>query len=125
MTHYDKLPRRVWVGNYEFRIRVVPRATDRLAPEKDGDQENDGITIFEPTEIMVAADMAAPLLLEVVWHEITHAINWDNDVDDGADEETICDRHGKAWTAFWVANPRFARWWNGQVVAIRKERERG
>jgi hypothetical protein len=57
-----------------------------------------------------------------VWHEITHAIHWDREVDDEVDaliddgkgdievEESITKVQGIAWTQFLLDNPKFQRW---------------
>lgn len=62
--------------------------------------------------------------LEVVLHEITHAINWVYDVDDGTEEENIAEKHGLGWSQFWLANPRFEAWLVHTLKSIRKERRK-
>lgn len=123
MTVYDKLPKKVWIGTYEFTIHVVDRNHDKLKSKGADDPDADGITTFAGQTIHIANDMTASLVLETVWHEITHAINWVNDIEDGADEEMICNLHGKAWSKFFIENPRFGRWFQAQCIAIRKERD--
>lgn len=136
MTVYDKLPKKVWVGTQEFTLRVEARSNPVLKAHEEGEPNSDGLTVFDesphasvkdwkPWSIYLADDMSPPLFLETVWHELTHAINWAYDIEDGVEEEFIADKHGKAWSQFWIANPRFARWWQAQCIAIRKEREHG
>jgi hypothetical protein len=133
VTAFAKLPKKVWVGTQEFYLRVEPRTHPVLAPHEKDQPNSDGMTVFDesphenvkdwkPWSIYLSDDLSLPMGLETLWHELTHAINWAYDIEDGAEEEYIADKHGKAWSQFWIANPRFARWWNSQCVAIRKER---
>lgn len=117
---FPRLPGKIWVATHEFRLEVVPRSHESLQPAEPGEPDSDGITVFDKQVIFLADDMSTPLELETIWHEITHVVNWVYEIEDGTDEERICDKHGKAWTQFWIANPRFARWWNTQCIALRK-----
>jgi hypothetical protein len=129
MKHYEKLPpAKVWVGEYEFDLSVVPRSHDELQPDQDdepGCKPHDGVTLYDETTILIANDLNPTGLLETIWHELTHAVNHAAGIEDGADEETIAGDHGKVWTQFWLVNPRFQRWWNAQCVALRKRRAKG
>lgn len=120
---YDKMPRKVWVGQHEFKVVVVPRADAALAPDNpETEGQADGACEFEPTVISIADDMNQSRLLETVMHELTHAVNHAALIEDGASEESIADLHGKIWTQVWIVNPRFAAWWTRTCIAVRKER---
>lgn len=116
------LPKKVEVGTYEFPIQIVSAGDARL----DGDA--DGITYFgaegEPARcILIAGRLGPKRTLDVVMHELTHAINWVTGVDDGTTEEGIADAHGRAWVALLLDNPRFVRWLNYVLERLRAERE--
>lgn len=119
---YDGLPKKVWVDTYEFTLRVAPPDDVRL---KDAEGEYDGDTDFVQQMISVRNNMAPPLLLETIEHELTHVKNWIADIgDDGADDEAIALKHGKLGSQFWINNPSFQRWYTRVCVSIRRERTR-
>jgi hypothetical protein len=113
------LPKKVEVGSYEFALHVVPASDTKL----DG---ADGICYFAEEDggraIFVAAGLGLRKMLDVVLHELTHAINWCHDIDDGADEEAIATKHGTAWSQLFLDNPKFQRWLVSILNRIRKER---
>lgn len=118
------LPRRVWVGSYEFSMRLVD-PTDKMLLDCKG-VASSGMSTFdhdgEGYGIWVSEMMALRTRLEIVMHEITHAINFAYDVKNRSAEETIAEKHGHAWSQFWLDNPRFERWFVYTLAAIRKER---
>jgi len=113
-----RLPSRLWIGSYEFQLAQKP-VDDPLF-----EGEADGITHFDlPARgVYLRDDLALRSLLEVVLHEITHAIHWAHDLDDAEkfDEEQVATVYGLAWSALLLANPRFQRWLNHTVNAVRK-----
>jgi hypothetical protein len=123
------LPERVWVGTYEFPIEIV-------LPDAEVLGGADGIAIFDEAErgIYICASLDNRKFLEIVWHEITHAIHWDREVDDEVDaliddgkgafevEESITKVQGIAWTQFLLDNPKFQRWLTYTLNKLRKER---
>ena len=120
------LPKKVEVGTYEFPIQIIHAGDPRLG------EDADGITFFgSPDElqvsrcILIAGRLGPKKTLEVVLHEVTHAINYVSNIDNGADEEEIAERHGAAWAQFWLDNPRLLRWLNYVVERIKQEREDG
>jgi hypothetical protein len=130
VTAYDKLPRKIWVGTYEFRIFVVP-ANDPVLVE-DPDEIAEGLTCTDTRRIWFADGLEPRRLFELVWHETRHAVNWAYDVEDklaaGGDaeilEEELTELDGRAWTALWLDNPKLVRWFSGVATQIRKEREK-
>jgi len=127
------LPRRVWVGSFEFSLTRVPRDHPRLRDDEDPDEISavDGMTYFEPHDraIFVADDLPPRNLLDTVLHELTHALNYAFDVKDGdddrllGDEEQLALRQGGGWSAVWVDNPRLQAWLVRTVNQIRKEQK--
>lgn len=110
------LPRKLWVGSYEFTMALVPRDHPMLPADAEG------ITYFDPLAIYVADNLSLIGTLDTVLHEVTHAVNHAGDVSDGPDEETIAGTHGRIWATLYVDNPRFQRWLTNTVNRIRKER---
>lgn len=115
-----RCPRKLWVGTYEVPLHFVPRSHEKLT---DAEGEYDGHTELNPAVIFICESLALMTLLESVYHEITHFVDFATDIEDGAIEEEIADRHGKTWTLFWINNPKFQRWWNSACAAVREERD--
>lgn len=113
----SECPEKVWIGTVEYAICVVEGTHAKL----DGG-ETDGITEFDPTAITVSRDLSLTGFMETMWHELTHAIDDTVGLEDGSLEEDIADRHGKAWSQFWINNPRFLRWWSKACVQVRRDR---
>lgn len=124
LLRQPSLPRKAWIGSYEFPLRLVPPDDPVLATDAEPCEFDDGAMVAEESTrgIYIAANLDRRKLLEIFHHEITHAINWVNDIDDGVDEETIALKHGEAWSAFWLDNPRVQRWHTVTLNAIRRER---
>lgn len=122
------MPSKIFVGSYEFAMRFVPINDERLTGD-DGDNDNNGICITEEGNrgVYLSAAMEPRLLLEVVTHEITHAINWAYDVDvegEPIEEEELTRKHGVAWAAFYLDNPRYLPWLQDLLARIRREQRR-
>lgn len=113
-------PDKVWIGTVEYRIHPVSPNHAKL----DGG-DSDGITEFSPPVIHVSNGLSLTAFMETLWHELTHAVDFVSDIEDGVLEEDIADRHAKVWSQFWINNPRFQRWWTKACVAVRKDRQRG
>lgn len=116
MNWEAKVPARIWIGSYDFAIRLVP-ATD---PMLDG---NDAMTSFHANVIYIATGHTPSRLLNRLLHEITHGINMVVGIknEDEIEEETIADLHGDAWASIYVNNPKFAQFVYDIAAAIRKE----
>lgn len=113
------LPRKVWVGPYEFPVRVVPTSDPVL---DSGVADGATVTLEEGRGIFLSEQLDRRKLLEIVTHEVTHAINWAYDIEDGVEEEAIASQHGIAWSQFLLDNPRYQRWLTSTLNAIRRER---
>ena len=123
-----QLPRKIEVGSYEFPIQIVP-ANDRRLDDADGITYMGAEGELVPAHaIFIAARMGPKRTLDRVMHEVTHAINFVYDIDEGKAkilEETVADKHGAAWAQFWIDNPKMLRWLTYVVERIHKEREGG
>lgn len=118
----EKFPRKLWIGTLEFAVQFVPAGHAELK-DKDADGEEvdlDGCTTFDPPAFWFCEALSLTKLLEIVRHELTHGVNHVGDIEDGADEETICRKHGEIWSQFSINNPRFERWWLSACIAVRK-----
>lgn len=114
-------PAKLWVTSYEFPFEFL-HPEDPILEGDDGCMESDE----DKRGIYVSASLDARKMLEIVWHEVTHAINWACDIDeekDVIDEETIALQHGLSWSQFFLDNPKFVRWYVSVVNRIRKERK--
>lgn len=119
-TREVSLPRCLWVSSYEFALQMVE-------PENSYLEGNNGMTYAEDgdTRIWISSGLGPRKTLEIVFHEVTHAINFAYDIDptDDISEEDIASKHGIAWSALYMDNPRFQRWVTSVTNRIRKERK--
>lgn len=112
-----KLPKRAFIGLLEFRIEVVTE------PIEDGDC--DGQTDLATRHVQIHRDLPFKRFVNVVLHELVHAINFDQGTTDMADEETFTNNLANGLTQFYLDNPRFASWFDRAFKAIRKEQANG
>jgi hypothetical protein len=117
MTHEleTKLPSKVYVGHYEFAIRVVPQ-------DDPGIEGNDGLCDPASRTIWICSGLSLWRLFYVVNHEICHAVNWSKGVEDGMTEESFTTLNSDGETDLWVDNPRLINWKLKAARAIRKQR---
>lgn len=114
-----QIPSKVWVGTYEYALSLVARDD----PDLGGDS---GATHFDEDNrrILIAIGLPTRTRFEVVWHELTHAINDLCDIDDPMpEEELVSMKHGAAWTQFFLDNPRFVAWWNYTIERIQQDQK--
>jgi hypothetical protein len=131
-----QIPSKLWIGGYEFELRTVAVGDEVNATLDKADQlilkAEDGVMLSGPVHyaIWLSASLNMRRRLEIVLHEITHALNWLHDIKDvrkyvHVDEETLAERHGRAWAQFWLDNPRFERWMTYTLARIRSEQRTG
>lgn len=120
MSRPVSLPTRIFIGTFVVHVSHVEDNDPRLEDAR-------GISLLDggKTEILINKTLVGPQLLEVVWHEVTHVINWINDLDDGMEEEKLTTVHGCAWPLLLVANPKFQRWLTWMVNSLRKDQISG
>jgi hypothetical protein len=121
MTREVSPPPKIWVGEYEFSLHF-------LLPDDPEMEGADGITRFDEQDrgISISASLDDRKMLEIVWHEVTHAINWICGITNKSrSEELLARKHGLAWSAFHLDNPKFVRWYTHVVNRIRKARTHG
>ena len=112
---YNGLPRRVKIGQYTFRITIT------TAKDNDVLEGCDGITDFEAFRIYLHEGIARQRAINVVQHELTHAINWVYGIDDGALEEHITTQHTNGLIELWVSNPKVMNWFVKNLRAMKRE----
>ena len=119
-------PERLHIGSFVFAFELVAPGDERL------DSAN-GITILDEDEglaVYVSCALEDRKLVEIVWHEIVHAVDWVYDISKSTSfkrnrdtrEEHIAQKHGEAWPTFLLDNPKFARWYMSIIQRIRRER---
>ena len=118
LKKHRKLPHRIWIGCYEFDMEIVS-ADDVIL---DG---NDGMTVFDvgKRKIFIAGNLESRRLLSVVWHEVTHAINWQRGITDSSSEEMVATKHGEAWTQALLDNPKLLTWFKKCLKQVVSEKE--
>lgn len=112
---YHGLPRRIKIGQYTFRITVGSADKHELL------EGCDGITDFETFRIYLDEKVHRQRAINVVQHELSHAINWVYGIDDGAEEEHITTQHTNGLIELWVSNPKVFSWFARSLRAMKRE----
>lgn len=115
---FNGLPRRIKVGQYTFRV-VISNETDQ--PDLEG---CDGITDFAKFRIYLDETLHRQRAVNVVQHELIHAINWVYGVDDGAEEEHITTQVTNGLVELWMSNPKVVNWFVKNLRAMKRENAR-
>lgn len=79
-------------------------------PKLDGAR---GHMYGEPPEVYIDATRSAREVLELVWHELTHAVNEEHSLlipRKRLTEERVATCHGHAWTQVLLDNPKLRAW---------------
>lgn len=130
IDHLDlikKLPRRIFVEQYEFHLKLVDEGAAELkttTTKEDGtseEEEGDGLTDFNGRRIYFCKTLPLHRFVEVVVHEFIHAINWNRDVEDGSTEEEFTTKFSPGFVRFLLDNPRMHQWLNRAIREIRKQ----
>lgn len=112
---FTGLPRRIRVGQYTFRVVVAG------AVENPDLEECDGITDFEKFRIYLNERLHRQRAVNVVQHELIHAINWVYGIDDGVTEEHITTQITNGLVELWLSNPKVVTWVTKNLRAMKRE----
>lgn len=115
---YNGLPRRIRIGQYTFRV-IVSNAEEHSVMT-----DCDGMADFETFRIYLDERLHRQRAVNVVQHELTHAINWVYGIADGADEEHITTQHTNGLIELWVSNPKVMNWFVKNLRAMKRENAR-
>jgi hypothetical protein len=111
---YKGLPRRIVIGQWTFRIGIVPDDDPRL----DG---ADGITLTGERQVYLAASLSRQTALNTVIHELKHCVNWARDITDDSTEEEFVTQNTYGEVEIWLRHPQVLTWINKQLRELRKE----
>lgn len=121
------LPPKIWVDSYEFLLEIRPSSDPIFEPRPD--EIASGITHFDlpGRGVFISSDTDIRQRLEVLLHEITHAICDAHGINERGryQEDYLALKFGKAWSALMVDNPKLRRWINWAADRIRREQNRG
>jgi hypothetical protein len=130
LTLISKLPKRVFVDEWEFHLKLVDEGAPELFAKGDEndsdpgeDAEADGLTDLAKKRIYLCKTLTLHRFVEVVIHELTHTINWSRDVDDGSTEEIFTTKFSAGFLRFLLDNPRVHQWLNRAIRAIREQQK--
>lgn len=112
------LPTKVRVGQFTLKFQVV-NETDH--PDIKG---SNGLTDFDNSVIYLHETFIgkndAERTLNVVQHEVSHAINLVYGVSDESTEEQFVERNTNGLISFWIDNPKYEAWRRRLLNEIRK-----
>jgi hypothetical protein len=111
---YKGLPKRVMIGQWTFRIFIVPREHAKL-------EDNDGMTYGGENEVYLDESLSLQLALNTVIHELKHCVNWARDVTDASTEEEFVTQNTYGEVEMWLRNPKVKAWIDKTLRALRKE----
>lgn len=121
-------PPRVWFGSFEWA--VIPVQSNHRALKGA-----EGITYYDEAErhgerytIYYAVDRGARETFDTIWHEWTHALNYAHDLklkstSPRRNDETLCTKHGHAWTQALLDNPALLQWLDIATNYIKSQQE--
>jgi hypothetical protein len=115
------------LDEHEFGMRVVP--PDHVLLENEAGDFRRGMSHLDPDKwlgVAVSSGLPPRERLVIVLHELTHCIDWVYEIDEDErviDEESIAEKHGKAWTQLYLDNPRIVKWLVYTVDKIRKDQK--
>lgn len=112
---YLGLPRKAKIGQYTFRITLTTAEKNSILVDCDE------MTDFVAFRIYIDENLHRQRAINVVQHELTHAINWVYGVDDGAEEETITTQHTNGLIELWVNNPKIFNWFVKSLRTMKRE----
>lgn len=95
-------PRKVKVGAQFYRISR--RKNPRLQ------RDTWGLCDHERCEIWIAPGLSGRRYVEVLWHEIIHAIHYNAGLSDDSTEEEFTDRGGMGLMMVMADNPALSMW---------------
>ena len=98
---------------------------DFVEPESELLEGNDALTHLNTGKVYLRAGLSATRLFNLVWHEVTHCVNYAARLDDESTEEEFTTAHGFVWPAFLLMNPNFYRWISECIDRINLERDIG
>mgnify|MGYP001609000495 CR=1 FL=1 len=94
-----KLPAKIKVGGLDFRVEAWAQ------PSARGSQRFGEFSAAEELIRVQVADRSPMFVLEVLLHEIVHAIWWVGGLRNGDDEERCAQVMGPAWAQIFRDNP--------------------
>lgn len=112
--YLERTPSNFIVGGKRWRLVLCPLAGVV------------GLTDFETQTVSVDPNFPAAELLDTLFHELTHVINYTYDPDQGeqADhDEWSAQLGGRGWSDLWLSNPGLIAWVNRVCKFARKRRE--
>ena len=113
LTSYDRLPKRLKIGGYTFKLLVEETTAEILNPpdEESGEPEHlFGCTDTNKGRIHLDGKSEFEQFVNTLIHEIGHAINYVYGITDGADEEHITTQSANGWMQVNRDNPKLELW---------------
>lgn len=116
-TMKDKMPKRIKVGSFTYRLHLVPTGDDGLGGE------NYGMTDLENSQIFFDDSISLERLANTMLHELQHAINNSYGINNGAKEEAIATQTANGWMQVNLDNPKLELWLHRLWRELRKARD--
>lgn len=114
---YAGLPRRFQVGPHVWRIAVVAPSHPMLVG-------CDGLAVFAEYKIYLDKTLSLSRAVEVVTHELSHAINHNGNVGDDSTEENFVTVHSAGQVELFMRHARLHDWHTRSIRRMRREAKR-
>ena len=117
---FTTLPRKLKVGNFTYRVHVLPPDDPRLKVDEES-EHGYGLTDTISLKVYLDGSMQRENALTVVLHETQHMIDSVFGIDDSATEEHVATMSGVGWFNVWMDNPKLPTWVTRMTREIRRE----
>lgn len=121
----SKLPKRVMVGYWQFK--VVPVEPEHpILVDSENETVSHGVCELDTQEIFINQELNLLRFVNVVLHELLHAINWTKELTDESTEEQFTAKGADGLTELMLDNPKLERWFaraHKEIREIRNGRE--
>lgn len=115
------LPKTIRIGQFTLRFKVVNPTEHADIHGNNGLCDFDASIIYLDEELIQRAN--AERILNVVQHEIHHAIHYVYGLTDESTEEQFTELLTNGLVAFWLDNPRYETWRRRMLREIKKGRK--
>lgn len=117
MKLFEGLPKKARIGTVWYRFFLKERL---FLDEKKEDVECVGLTYANEKKIEFSTSHHNYNMIEILFHELIHAVYVEYRLKEKQDEETVCSTFGKALCQIFLDNPKLLDYINEHIKYQRK-----